>query len=345
MRNTGSSPTQTHRLVGQTRSGVRAQSLRAANLSLVLRHILDSPGTATRSKVAHRAHITRATASRLVDELIDVGLVNELEPLSPGRGRPAVPLIPAPRHFLSLGLEANIGYLRACVVDLTGTVLAEDVRIDDFSDSDPTTTMGALGELARATLEKAGSHLTAPHHYMGSGLALPGLVSADALALAPNLGWRDIPLTQLLDPVRDLDVDIVANEADLAAFAVDTPQPGVASGPGSFIYVSVRWGSVPASSSTTGKFAAHTGGPARSDTSASTPPARCVRAARRAASRPISADAPSSVVPVWIPTTRWPTSSRPLNGAPTPHAKPSRWAAPQWVAPLQPSSTPSTSPW
>lgn len=238
MRNTGSSPTQTHRLVGQTRSGVRAQSLRAANLSLVLRHILDSPGTATRSKVAHRAHITRATASRLVDELIDVGLVNELEPLSPGRGRPAVPLIPAPRHFLSLGLEANIGYLRACVVDLTGTVLAEDVRIDDFSDSDPTTTMGALGELARATLEKAGSHLTAPHHYMGSGLALPGLVSADALALAPNLGWRDIPLTQLLDPVRDLDVDIVANEADLAAFAVDTPQPGVASGPGSFIYVS-----------------------------------------------------------------------------------------------------------
>ena len=238
MPETSSGPALSHRLIGQTRSGVRAQSLRAANLSLVLRHILDSPGAATRAKVAHRAHITRATASRLVDELIDVALVTELDPLSPGRGRPAVPLAPTAERFLSLGLEVNIGYLRTCVVDLAGTVLVEDIVTDDFSNSDPTRTMSALGELARSALTRATSTSDVRPRFLGAGLALPGLVSSEALALAPNLGWRDIPLSTLLSPVLDLDVSIVANEADLAAFAVDNPRPGVPSGPGSFIYVS-----------------------------------------------------------------------------------------------------------
>lgn len=237
MPDTSSKSTLSHRLTGQTLSGVRAQSLRAANLSLVLRHVLENPGT-TRAKAAYHSHITRATASRLVDELIDVGLLCELDPLSPARGRPAVPLAPTAHRFLSLGLEVNIGYLRACVVDLAGNVLAEEVRSDDYSDSDPSATISELGDLARGALERVTAHAPASSRYLGSGLALPGLVSAEALALAPNLGWRDIPLSQLLAPVLDLDVGIVANEADLAAFAVDNPRPGVPSGPGSFIYVS-----------------------------------------------------------------------------------------------------------
>ena len=95
--------------------------------------------------------------------------------------------------------------------------------------------MGALSALAHRVLEAAMRSRTT---FLGSGLALPGLVSPDSLALAPNLGWRDIPLAELLAPVADLDPVLVANEADLAAFAVAHPLPGVPSGPSSFVLVS-----------------------------------------------------------------------------------------------------------
>lgn len=74
--------------------------------------------------------------------------------------------------------------------------------------------------------------------FLGTGVGLPGLVSPTRLALAPNLGWRDIPHDQLLAALADLNPVVVANEADLAAYAVAYTRPGVAGGPSTFVYVS-----------------------------------------------------------------------------------------------------------
>ena len=63
-------------------------------------------------------------------------------------------------------------------------------------------------------------------------------MSPTRLALAPNLGWRDIPHDQLLAPLADLNPVVIANEADLAAYAVAYTRPGVAGGPSTFVYVS-----------------------------------------------------------------------------------------------------------
>lgn len=217
-------------------TGVRAESLRAMNLSLALRRVLADPGGVSRAAIATSTGITRATSSRLVDELVQAGLVTELSPEpDSGRGRPAVRLTPRQGRFVSLGLEVNVGSLSARVVDLTGTVLAEEVVVGDFSGTSPAATMGDLSTLAHRVLATA---LRPRATFLGSGLALPGLVSPDALALAPNLGWRDIPLAELLAPVADLRPVLVANEADLAAFAVAHPLPGVPSGPSSFVLVS-----------------------------------------------------------------------------------------------------------
>lgn len=218
------------------RTGVRAESLRAMNLSLALRHVLADPGGVSRAAIATSTGITRATSSRLVDELVQSGLVTELSPEpDAGRGRPAVRLTPRRGRFVALGLEVNVGSLSARAVDLTGAVLAEEVVSGDFSTTGPDVAMGELSALARRVLATS---LRPSTSFLGSGLALPGLVSPDSLALAPNLGWRDIPLTDLLTPIADLGPVLVANEADLAAFAVAHPRPGVPSGPASFILVS-----------------------------------------------------------------------------------------------------------
>lgn len=229
-----------HRTVARPTTGASLEGVRAANLSLVLRQILADPGVVSRATIASRLGITRATVSRLVDELSRTGLVHDLRPSSDTtRGRPGIPLAPRPGSVIGLGLEVNISYLSACVIDLAGDLLSLETINGDFADSEPRETMTLLAELGGRVLDAGSPRSRAgATAFVGSGLALPGLVSSEALALAPNLGWRDLPLTTLLEPVAALDTVLVANEADLAAFAVANPRPGTPEGPASFVYVS-----------------------------------------------------------------------------------------------------------
>ncbi|ANC32656.1 ROK family transcriptional regulator [Isoptericola dokdonensis] len=214
----------------------RQHTLRERNLRLVARAVYDAAasGAATtppsRADVAAATGLTRATVSTLVDRLVAARLVAELAPAPAQRaGRPAVPLVPAPRTVVGLGLEVNVDYLGVRVLDLAGDVVAERVERGAFHDADPGRTLGSLGALAAdavARVEAEGMRVA------GARLALPGLVDARTgeLEVAPNLGWSS------LDPVPHLGLDLpvrVANEAKLAALAElagDVPD--------SFLYVS-----------------------------------------------------------------------------------------------------------
>ena len=218
-------------------SGATNQNLRAHNLSLALRHILANPGAINRAGIAAQTGISRATMSRLVDELIASGLVEESDDKlsTGGRGRPTSVLSPASGTVIALGLQVNISVLGAYLVDLSGNVLARETLEGDFSGSDPQATLRKLARMGRRVLREGREEGTT---FLGSALALPGLVSGDTLVTAPNLGWKNIPFDELTHPLHDLHVTLIANEADLAAFAVAHPRPGVPEGPASFIYVS-----------------------------------------------------------------------------------------------------------
>ena len=218
-------------------SGATNQNLRAHNLSLALRHILANPGAINRAGIAAQTGISRATMSRLVDELIATGLVEESDDKlsTGGRGRPTSVLSPASGTVIALGLQVNISVLGAYLVDLSGNVLARETLEGDFSGSDPQATLRKLARMGRRVLREGREEGTT---FLGSALALPGLVSGDTLVTAPNLGWKNIPFDELTHPLHDLHVTLIANEADMAAFAVAHPRPGVPEGPASFIYVS-----------------------------------------------------------------------------------------------------------
>lgn len=218
-------------------SGATNQNLRAHNLSLALRHILANPGAINRAGIAAQTGISRATMSRLVDELIATDLVEESDDklATGGRGRPTSVLSPASGTVIALGLQVNISVLGAYLVDLSGNVLARETLEGDFSGSDPQTILRKLARMGRRVLHAGREEGTT---FLGSALALPGLVSGDTLVTAPNLGWKNIPFDELTHPLHDLHVTLIANEADLAAFAVAHPRPGVPEGPASFIYVS-----------------------------------------------------------------------------------------------------------
>ena len=222
--------------IGGGNRGVKSENVRASNMSTVLRNILASPGEVTRAGLSQRTGMTRATISRLVDDLVGAGLVRELEPGDGGgRGRPANRLTPAEGSAVALGVEVDVASLDVMLVDIAGRELGHRRIERDFADSAPEETMALAAREAHTLLEGT---LPDGALFLGTGVGLPGLVSPSRLALAPNLGWRDIPHDQLLAPLADLNPVVVANEADLAAYAVAYTRPGVAGGPSTFVYVS-----------------------------------------------------------------------------------------------------------
>ncbi|MDQ7907852.1 ROK family protein [Phytohabitans sp. ZYX-F-186] len=189
---------------------VRQASLREHNLGLVLRQVASrAPGPGrrlagdgrapekeaarppSRADIAAATSLTRATVSALVDDLISGGLLTEVEPAPrAGAGRPAAGLVLSTSGPAGLGLEINVDYLSACVVDLAGTVRHRDVRHADQRPGRPDQVLAEVAGLAadaRAHAEREGLVLA------GAALAVPGLVTpAGVVRLAPNLGWRDV---------------------------------------------------------------------------------------------------------------------------------------------------------
>jgi len=205
----------------------RQEQMRDQNLAVTLRTIVDAATPLSRAQVAAQAGLARGTVTGLVDQLVEAGLVRELEPTQTLRaGRPAVPLVAQRGTVAGVGLEVNVDYLGVLVLDLSGEVLAEHVEFDDLRGSDPATVLGRLATLAQEVVATTQDVAVA-----GAVLALPGLVDrvTGPLRVAPRLGWRDVDVVELLGG----DVPRLANEANLAARA-----EAHARGGGSFVYVS-----------------------------------------------------------------------------------------------------------
>jgi predicted NBD/HSP70 family sugar kinase len=222
-------------------SGARQSTLRATNLALVLRTVCGAPDPLSRADIAAATAMTRATASRLVDELVANDLLDETERApQPRRGRPATPLVPGAR-FAALGLQVDAGLLAGRVLDLRGRVIAQTVEDGDFVGSDPGTTLTRLGRLAGDLVTGLPEGL----RLVGAGLALPGIVDADTgvLLRAPNLGWTDERPAELLrDQLPDGLALRLGNEADLAARAFADAAPGRPGRHRDFLYLSGQIG-------------------------------------------------------------------------------------------------------
>ncbi len=215
----------------------RRPSLRDGNLAAVLGAVVRAPEPPSRARVAVATGLTRSTVSRLVDELLACGLLDELEPVSaPGRGRPGTPLAPG-GDVAALGLQVNPGYLAVRAVDLRGRVIAERYVDRDLAGSNPRATLTDLAHVADGLRQSLPLEL----RLVGCGLALPGIVSvAEGQVLsAPNLGWADVAVAELLDATSLADLPLrVGNEADLAARTVVERTPGGTGRLTDFVYVS-----------------------------------------------------------------------------------------------------------
>ena len=200
--------------------GLRSETIRRANLSAIVR-ALHCDGPLSRSELGARTGLTRSAIRVLIGELSAAGLVDELNgPLLGTPGRPSAVVRLRPGRAVVLALEVAVDYLAAALVGIGGQVLR--IRRVDRSRARVSVeeTIRDLVALANTLTEDDARNDI--EELVGVAVAFAGIVrrTDDVVAMAPNMGWREVPLGDLLARALGTKLRvIVANEADLGALA------------------------------------------------------------------------------------------------------------------------------
>lgn len=214
---------------------VRQSSLRERNLAAIVAAVCRAETPPSRADLAGGLSMTRATAGRLVDELVAARVVDEVERSQGGRGRPAKGLLPG-TGIVGLGLAVETDRLLVRAVDLRGRVVGE--RDVPSGAREAEVVLDALAHEAREVRRRLQGR-----RLVGVGVAVPGIVTDDGRLLrAPNLQWNDVDVAGALASVGGRHRVQVANEADMAALLEAEPRPGRPGPWTDFVHVSAAVG-------------------------------------------------------------------------------------------------------
>jgi predicted NBD/HSP70 family sugar kinase len=180
--------------------------------------------------------LNRSTVADLLGELTTLGLVRERPgPAASGPGRPSPVVETRPEGATALAIELAVDSIAIATVGLGGHVYNRIRVARPRGRFTPEETVQDVVKMAGPLLDS----LPPSHVLVGVGTAVVGITrrSDGFVHLAPNLGWRDVPLAAMLDAGLDLGVPVLAaNEADLGALAEH--RRGVRPGTGDLVYVS-----------------------------------------------------------------------------------------------------------
>lgn len=175
-------------------AGATQDEVRRSNLSLVLT-LLHRRGAQSRSQIVATTGLNRSTVGDLVSELVELGLARESAGVSGGVGRPSLRVEPVAEAATVLALDMRVERTVAAVVGLGGTVFSrQEQRHAGASERD---LLAQVCEISRQVIAE-GPGLTS---WVGTGIGVPGVVRThDGLVrFAPNLGWVDVPLGDLVE--------------------------------------------------------------------------------------------------------------------------------------------------
>ena len=191
--------------------------LKRLNRAAILRLVWEQPGI-SRSAVATKIGITKSTVSQLVAELeAERWLSSGSSDAGHAPGRPSIPLTLNADQLVLIGVELGLASINAVAVDPFGRVLAQSKVTGRHSHVEI-----ALKQLAQVLKGLRSSVALKGRTLLGMGVGVPGPVDVGRglLLHAPNQGWKNIPIRQMiLAQIPDISRVFVDNDANLAAFA------------------------------------------------------------------------------------------------------------------------------
>jgi predicted NBD/HSP70 family sugar kinase len=202
---------------------------RQQNMSLLLRDLWRH-GPLSRARLAQRNGLTKTTVSAICREMTAQDLIRDAGQDRTGLGRPGDLIELNPSARCSIGVEISTNYASAVLADLCGQMLwqrSSPIEIGSAQDIVLTIAEGLISEaIDQARVCKI--------PLLGIGLGMPGVVNHRVNA--PVLGWKEVPLKQILEKRFPYPV-IVDNKARAAAMA--EALHGKSRDATSFVYVSI----------------------------------------------------------------------------------------------------------
>ncbi|MGD8752533.1 MAG: ROK family protein [Anaerolineales bacterium] len=222
-------------LLGSNYSSVKSHNLTAIMLML-LRHEQIS-----RVRLAELSGLSTTTITNLISELLVQGIVVEEGVEEPtrrrgaGRPRTALRLVPEARH--AVGIHIGVGNVRVGVADLRARLVSR-LSLAHPLESSPEKVLTETAELVAEAIAQAEINT---QNVIGIGVGASGLVNpyTGINVVAPNLGWRDVPIQDLLANRLGLPVCVDNN---VRAMALGESLFGVGKGVHTLAFVYARIG-------------------------------------------------------------------------------------------------------
>jgi predicted NBD/HSP70 family sugar kinase len=179
------------------------EGLGRANAGLILGAVL-ADGPLARAEIAERVGLTRATVTRVVTRLLELGLLREGSPRRDSPGRPMVPLTLAGDDRAVVAVHFGAHECRVGLVDLRGRVL--DESRDRYASAQP----AAIVEMISQRVTALSTRVAGQARVLGIGASIGGWLrseSGEVVRFDP-LGWRHVPLGSLLAESIDLPIHL-----------------------------------------------------------------------------------------------------------------------------------------
>ncbi|MDY7076178.1 MAG: ROK family transcriptional regulator [Chloroflexota bacterium] len=212
------------------------QLTRAINRSTVL-NVVKAEGPVSRTDIVRLSGLSPATVSEITADLITEGLIYEKTAGDSTGGRP--PILLALNHEAAyvVGLKLAERQISAAITDIEATILCTLTV--------PVTGMTAVEQAVAAlseVVEQVIAEASVPRERVtGVGIGLAGIIDAERgiCRYSPILGWRDVPLKQLVEGQTGIPVCI---DNDVNTLAMAEKWFGAGQGVDDFLVVTVGRG-------------------------------------------------------------------------------------------------------
>jgi predicted NBD/HSP70 family sugar kinase len=210
------------------------QAVKMTNKSLILETIRTREPV-SRAGLAQLLHLTKATVSSLVEELIAEKYCYQTGPGKSSGGRRPLMLQFNEKAGFAVSCDIGVNYIFTTLTDLRGTVIHELYR--SFDTNDFTRTVMEI----KVMIDDCLKHMPdSPFGLVGIGFGVPGLVTRNGTIVStPNLDWHQSNLKDIFTDQYETPI-IVENEANAGAYGEKIH--GAAGTDESFIYISAGIG-------------------------------------------------------------------------------------------------------
>lgn len=172
------------------------QLIRAINRSTVL-NVVKSEGPVSRTEIVRLSGLSPATVSEITADLIAEGLICEKTAGDSTGGRPPILLTLTQDAAYVVGLKLAEGHVSAAITDIEANILST-LTVPAAGMHAVERAVVTLGEVVEQVIAEA----SVPRERVtGVGIGLAGVIDAEGglCRFSPILGWRDVPLKQLVE--------------------------------------------------------------------------------------------------------------------------------------------------